>query len=106
MPEFRKDIILDEWVIIAKERAKRPQMFKEDSIPVNGPSGSVCPFDAGNEEMTPPEILRMNIRLIDPSDPHWQIRVVPNKFPALKIRRTAFFHSLRTIHRHGRVWHA
>jgi UDPglucose--hexose-1-phosphate uridylyltransferase len=61
-------------------------MFKEDSIPENGPSGSLCPFDAGNEEMTPPEILRMDIsgNVIDGSDADWQIRVVPNKFPALK----------------------
>ncbi len=87
MPEFRKDILLDEWVILAKERAKRPEVFGKDGVTVQKHSDAVCPFDAGNEKMTPPEILRMDIHgmLIGPSDPNWQIRVVPNKFPALKI---------------------
>lgn len=86
MPEFRKDIILDEWVIIASERAKRPEMFKEEKIKIENPSGMVCPFDKGNENMTPPEILRLDINgnVIESSNPDWQIRVVPNKFPALK----------------------
>ncbi|MHB1253738.1 MAG: galactose-1-phosphate uridylyltransferase [Candidatus Humimicrobiaceae bacterium] len=86
MPEFRKDIILDEWVIIASERAKRPEMFREEKIKIEAPSGMVCPFDKGNEDMTPPEILRMDVNgnIIDKSNQNWQIRVVPNKFPALK----------------------
>ncbi|MHB8277588.1 MAG: galactose-1-phosphate uridylyltransferase, partial [Candidatus Humimicrobiaceae bacterium] len=86
MPEFRKDIILDEWVIIASERAKRPELFKEEKIKIENPSGMVCPFDKGNENMTPPEILRLDINgnVIENSNPDWQIRVVPNKFPALK----------------------
>lgn len=86
MPEFRKDIILDEWVIIASERAKRPEMFKEEKIKIENPPGMVCPFDKGNENMTPPEILRLDINgnVIENSNPDWQIRVVPNKFPALK----------------------
>jgi len=86
MPEYRKDIILDEWVIIAKERAKRPEIFKEENVKIDKTSDFVCPFDAGNEEMTPPEILRINMQGIPlkNSDPNWQIRVVPNKFPVLK----------------------
>jgi len=60
LPEYRKDIILDEWVIIATERAKRPENFKEEKIKISEKPGSVCPFDAGNESMTPPEILRID----------------------------------------------
>ncbi|MCL4416387.1 MAG: HIT domain-containing protein [Actinobacteria bacterium] len=86
MPEFRRDIILDEWVIIATERAKRPEMFIEEKVKIEKPSGMICPFDKGNESMTPPEILRMdkNGAIINYTNPDWQIRVVPNKFPALK----------------------
>ena len=35
----------------------------------------LCPFDAGSEERTPPEVLRLG-------EP-WQVRVVPNLFPAV-----------------------
>ncbi|HEX7254404.1 MAG TPA: hypothetical protein VF236_00595 [Gaiellaceae bacterium] len=35
-----------------------------------------CPFDAGREDMTPPETLRIG-------DP-WQVRVVPNLYPAFE----------------------
>ena len=84
MPEYRKDIILDEWVIIATERAKRPENFKEEKVRIAVPKIEVCPFDKGNEAMTPPEILRIDSsgNVID-SGKDWQIRVVPNKFPAL-----------------------
>ena len=86
MPEYRKDIILDEWVIISTERAKRPELFKEEEIKVESPSKMICPFDKGNENMTPPEILRVdeNGKIINSSNPNWQVRIVPNKFPALK----------------------
>ena len=85
MPEYRKDIILDEWVIIATERAKRPENFKDDLVKVEKKSTGICPFDKGNESMTPPEILRMDKEgeIVPESNGDWQIRVVPNKFPAL-----------------------
>ena len=84
MPEYRKDIILDEWVIIATERAKRPENFKEQIIKVDNKALNVCPFDRGNESMTPPESLRIDNRGNEVGkDSPWQVRVVPNKFPAL-----------------------
>jgi UDPglucose--hexose-1-phosphate uridylyltransferase len=76
MPEFRKDRIANRWVIIATERAERP-IFREAS------DAAACPFCAGNEHMTPPEILRLRDKS-DVSTPHnWSVRVVPNKYPAL-----------------------
>jgi UDPglucose--hexose-1-phosphate uridylyltransferase len=85
LPEFRKDIILDEWVIIATERAKRPENFKEEKIKIQNQGSGICPFDKGNESMTPPEILRVGRQgnIVDAVSADWQIRVVPNKFPAL-----------------------
>ncbi len=85
MPEYRKDIILDEWVIIATERAKRPENFKEEHVKLEKAGTGICPFDMGNESMTPPEILRMDKtgNIIPENKGDWQIRVVPNKFPAL-----------------------
>jgi len=40
------------------------------------------PFAPGNERMTPPEILAVRK---DGAGTHWDVRVVPNKFPALGI---------------------
>ncbi|HVH89834.1 MAG TPA: galactose-1-phosphate uridylyltransferase [Candidatus Acidoferrum sp.] len=76
MPEFRKDPTVDRWVIIATERAKRP-------IRREGSDTALCPFCAGNENMTPPEVLVFR-DVGDPSRlPNWTVRVVPNKYPAL-----------------------
>ena len=76
MPEFRKDPTLDRWVIIATERAERPiRREASDSAP--------CPFCAGNEHMTPPEVLLLRDKSDASSLPNWTVRVVPNKYPAL-----------------------
>ncbi len=83
MPELRKDPIVGRWVIIAIERAKRPHDFKpqEQSLV----EGGACPFCEGNEAMTPPEIVAYRDRGARPNGPGWRVRVVSNKFPALKI---------------------
>jgi UDPglucose--hexose-1-phosphate uridylyltransferase len=80
MPEFRKDPLVERWVIIASERAKRP---RETSQPVAQTASSTCPFCAGNESMTPPPVLVLLDGGIEASSGRWQVRVVPNKYPAL-----------------------
>ncbi len=44
----------------------------------------MCPFCPGNEERTPPEVLAYRDDG-SPNTPGWSVRVVPNKFPALRI---------------------
>ncbi len=44
-----------------------------------------CAFCNGNEHMTPPEIEAISESWRTPNAPGWKVRVVPNKFPALKI---------------------
>lgn len=81
MPELRKDPVIGRWVIIASERGKRPMDFPHREA---GPRGGFCPFCPGNEDKTPPEIYA--VRPVGPANaPGWQVRVVPNKFPALVI---------------------
>lgn len=75
MPELRKDYILDEWVIIATERGKRPHDFKVIKKQVKE---KVCYFCPGNEEFTPNEIYRIE------KNKKWYMRVFSNKFPAVK----------------------
>jgi UDPglucose--hexose-1-phosphate uridylyltransferase len=82
MPELRKDPLVQRWVIIATERAKRPMDFK---ITQEVENSKGCPFCEGNEKMTPPEIYAVRKDGSNRDGPNWTIRVVPNKFPALRI---------------------
>jgi len=43
-----------------------------------------CPFCENNESSTPPEVLALRDYGSRPDCPGWSLRVVPNKFPALK----------------------
>ena len=83
MPELRKDPIVGRWVIIAHERAKRPHDFKGDAQAQQEPG--TCPFCEGQEHNTPPEIVAYRERGSASNGPGWRVRVVPNRFPALKV---------------------
>jgi len=83
MPELRKDPVVGRWVIIATERAKRPNDFsagKEDMVEIKP-----CPFCEGNESLTPPEIYAIRRWGTQPNKPGWNVRVVPNIAPVLRI---------------------
>jgi UDPglucose--hexose-1-phosphate uridylyltransferase len=79
VPELRKDPVVERWVIIATERARRPMDFAPEALRPRGPEG--CPFCPGHEDMTPPELFRT----AGDGDGGWSVRVVPNKFPALRV---------------------
>jgi len=69
-------------VIIATDRAKRPVDFaRETALPVGG---RFCPFCPGNESKTPPEVLAYRSHG-GPNKAGWTVRVIPNKFPALRV---------------------
>jgi len=86
MPQLRKDPVVGRWVIIASDRKFRPSSFiVEESLE---PEGQFCPFCSGNEEKTPPEIYAVRPDMSPPNSPGWTVRVVPNKYPALKIEGT------------------
>ena len=82
MHELRKDPVIGRWVIIASERAGRPTDFVIDR---QMPSGGSCPFCYGSEDRTPPEVLAFRAPGTAPDTPGWRVRVVPNKYPALRI---------------------
>ncbi len=85
MPELRKDPISGRSVIIAEDRARRPSDFADESPAAKPPTARAddCPFCPGNESRTPHEIVACRDEDLRPDDPHWRVRVVPNKFPAL-----------------------
>jgi UDPglucose--hexose-1-phosphate uridylyltransferase len=81
MPELRRDFITGRWVIIAPERAERPQAILR--LPPHDEPGP-CPLCPGHEAMTPPELL-VHRDQGRPNGPGWSLRVIPNKFPALRV---------------------
>ena len=82
MPELRKDPIMGRWVIISTERARRPSDFPHAP---EARRGTGCAFCAGHEDQTPSEVLAFRPNGGGPNSPGWSVRVVPNKFPALRI---------------------
>ncbi len=81
MSELRWDPLKLHWVIIATERGRRPRDFM-----VEQESGELtsCPFCYGNELRTPQEIFAIRPSG-PPNTPNWRVRVVPNKYPALRV---------------------
>ncbi|MBR9677017.1 galactose-1-phosphate uridylyltransferase [Candidatus Woesearchaeota archaeon] len=75
MNQLRKDYVLNRFVIIASERAKRPDQFKKESS--REPDDKKCFFCPGNEKLTPPEIGSVLDR------GNWLIRWFANKFSAV-----------------------
>ncbi|HXA66791.1 MAG TPA: galactose-1-phosphate uridylyltransferase [Bryobacteraceae bacterium] len=79
MSDIRKDPVTGRWVIISGKRAARPGDFtRTRDLPK--PNGR-CPFCYGHEADTPPEILSYR----ENGNGHWNLRVVPNKFSALRV---------------------
>ena len=64
--EFRLEPTKKALVIVASKRAKRPRVNEGKKI---------CPFDPGNEYMTPPPTLEFPEK--------WRVRAMENKFPFL-----------------------
>ncbi len=66
--DFRKHPLTGELIAYAPERAARRSAFGD-------PSDERCPFCAGHESDTPPEVLRVG-------EP-WRVRAFPNKYPSV-----------------------
>jgi UDPglucose--hexose-1-phosphate uridylyltransferase len=86
LPELRKDPVSGRWVIISTDRRKRPNDFRFERASTLG--RDQCPFCPGHENMTPHEVLAYRQNGSAPNTPGWELRVVPNKFPALLVEGT------------------
>ena len=73
MSVLRRDPITGRWVVFA------------DAPPGASPADGSCPFCAGNERLTPPEIAAWPRGDHDRDRPGWSVRVVPNVSPLLRI---------------------
>jgi len=80
--ELRRDPIVGRWVIVETDRPNTPADY---ACETHTQKGGLCPFCYGNEGLTPTEIDSDRDLNTQANTPGWQVRVVPNKFPALKI---------------------
>ena len=88
--ELRKDYLLNRWVVIATERARRPTDFAKQRTPQA--QTSICPLCPGNEHLTPPAVLvylpasgggvRKDQEQGDFRSKNWLTRTIPNMYPA------------------------
>jgi len=79
MSEMRFNPITLDWVIMAPDRALKPNDFlrEKKERPPRPPHRADCPFCPGNEHLSAAEICRAPT-----ADGGWAARVVPNKFSA------------------------
>ena len=84
MSELRKDPVSKRWVIFPPERVYRPNDYADVKEEENEDI-SKCPFCEGKEEKAGEEILAYEkIPGRNPNTPGWWIRVLENKYPALR----------------------
>jgi UDPglucose--hexose-1-phosphate uridylyltransferase len=76
MSQLRLNPLNGRWVTIVADRGERPTDFAPRLRQVEADPSRPCPFCPGNEELTPPALETSG------DDGTWQVRVVPNKFPA------------------------
>jgi len=87
--ELRKDYLLNRWVVIATERARRPTDFAKKKSDSSKPA--TCPLCPGNEHLTPPAslvyiqkngLIQKDCEGPESRSKDWLIRCIPNMYPA------------------------
>ncbi len=82
MSTLRRDPITGRWVINTDRTKGKPSGLMEmEKLAKKG----ICPFCEGNEKHTPPEIFALRNEGSEKDKPGWQVRVVPNISPALRV---------------------
>ncbi len=76
---MRQDLVSGDWILLASERAHRPELVAQKKEERRPPKGE-CPFDDpqkfGNK---PPVLVYQNKKGTD-----WFLQVIPNKYPAVE----------------------
>lgn len=82
MSTLRRDPITGRWVInLDRTKDKSSSLTDLEKLTQKG----ICPFCEGNEKYTPPEIFAIRNDGTQKDKPGWQVRVVSNVSPALRI---------------------
>ncbi len=88
MSELRYDPIKHRWSIIAPGRKLRPSELvvpRREADAEAEADASGCPFEYGQEQRTAHEILSIPRANGAGGGAGWQVRVVPNRFPVLRV---------------------
>lgn len=103
MSEFRWDPLKGAWAIMENHRPRQPREFIIERQVI---AMTICPFCPGQEGKTPPEVFALRPQGSPPNGPNWQVRVVPNKFPVLRIEgelsptTTGLYRAMRGVGAH------
>jgi UDPglucose--hexose-1-phosphate uridylyltransferase len=89
---MRLDPLNGRWVTIVSERAQRPSDFAPRSTVVDGDPSQPCPFCPGNEGSSLPALDSVA------ADGQWQVRVVPNRYPAFHGDTKFVVHHVGPVH--------
>ncbi len=92
MSELRQDPVSGRWVIMAPDRALRPNASR--TWPGFDETAD-DPFAEGRESDTPGELLSYRKPGTAPDSPGWRVRVIPNKYPAVTMEPRAAGTSIR-----------
>ncbi len=76
MSEFRRDLISGDWIIVSKERGKRPHQFKAKKRKRAPKKG--CVFENPSDAAFAGAVITSV-----PAGPNWKVQVIPNKYPAV-----------------------
>ena len=83
MAELRRDPITGRWAILAPEQTRRPRDFTPPASTPQDPAA--CPFCEGREQIAGKELLSWRQDGSSSNAPGWDVRVVPNREPALRV---------------------
>jgi len=92
LPEIRIDPLSGRRTIVADERSRRPggaPGLPPELLGSHPIDPAEDPFADGNEDRTPPELYALRPAGGPPDSGGWEVRVVPNLFPALEPRDAA-----------------
>jgi UDPglucose--hexose-1-phosphate uridylyltransferase len=88
--ELRRNPVNGKLALVAPGRASRPAGHERRA---GGEAAPVCPFCAGREHLTPPEVDAVRPAGGASNGPGWRVRVVPNKYPAVPGGHEVILHS-------------
>ena len=83
MAELRRNPLNGQWVIVHVEDSWGPKKYEREDHAIL--AKATCQFCPGKEFLTPPEVEALRPSDSAANSPGWQVRVIPNKFPALRI---------------------
>ncbi len=92
-PEFRKDLVSGDWVLITSGgRRTRPQFIKKDAVCAQKDDIKKCPFEDPQKSGNPAPLLwyphpETDSSKIEDLD-SWFVQVIPNKYPLLFHKKT------------------